>query len=120
MTTDPTTRDEIAKAVVELFSVHPDRRQLDCLMGIVASAVLHETVQANANNEAGYLADEGGFHPDWIYRARRNRQVAENGVPWLGELHKALGWHSGTIHAALSAVARLVAVEKERERKSAS
>lgn len=73
-------------------------------------------VETNALLEAGYLADEGGIHPDWIYAARRNRLVAEGKAEWLGELLKALEWQGGTIHQALSCVARIVQAEKDREK----
>lgn len=80
-------------------------------------AVLATVAEHNANLEAGFMADAGGMFPDWVYHARRCRQIAESKLTWLDELLRALGWQAGTIHQALSAVARLAAVAREQESK---
>jgi len=81
-------------------------------------AVLQAQADTAAALERDYLADAGGIAPNWIYAARRNRQIAEEKLTWLGELHAALGWQGGTIHEALSCVRRLVAVSKMVERET--
>ncbi len=54
-------------------------------------------------------------YPDWVYEARDAiRRQNENPPPWLPDLLAALGWQGGTVHAALRAVRRLVAADKER------
>lgn len=55
-------------------------------------------------------------YPDWVYEAREaiRRQNADP-PPWLPDLLAALGWQGGTVHAALTAVRRLVMADKDRQ-----
>lgn len=66
--------------------------------------------------ERGVHGATEGVYPDWVYEARESIRHANASVPWLADLHAALGWQGGTIHQALQAVRRLVAAETARER----
>lgn len=64
--------------------------------------------------EAGVKGEgiETAVYPNWVYAARDAIRHENDRLPWLPDLLKALGWESGTIHDALSAVRRLVEVDK--------
>lgn len=64
--------------------------------------------------ESGIRGDVTTVHPNWVYEARDAIQHQNANIPWLIDLLAALGWQSGTIHDALSAVRRLVEAAKPK------
>jgi hypothetical protein len=106
-----TLRDEIEAILLacEDFASPP-------LVSELHMMIMRRDIESADHLERGYRGEKGVF-PTWINEASRNRLVAEDGVPWLAQLHKALGWQGGTIHQALEAVSRLVALAEDVERK---
>ena len=79
--------------------------------------------ESNAYLEAGVrgTGKPTDVYPDWVYEARDAiRRQNDNPPHYLQELLAILGWQGGTYHQALRAVTRLVAAEKDRERKDKS
>jgi len=72
-------------------------------------------VQVTAYLEAGVLGKGGptDVYPDWVYAARDALRHQNEGIPWLPDLLRILGWQGGTVHQALQAVSRLVAASDE-------
>ncbi len=93
-------------------------RRMDAVV-TVERALQAKQIREFAWLEAGVL-DKGeptAIYPDWVYASRQAVRHANDDNPWLADLLKALGWQGGTIYQALSAVARLVAAEKQRDAK---
>ncbi len=74
-------------------------------------------MQTLAFIEDGIVNGKSGIYPDWVYESRQAIRHAQEDVPWLADLLHALEWEGGTIYQALNAVSRMVAAEKEREKK---
>ncbi len=77
---------------------------------------LQVQIETAAHLEAGVMGADG-VYPDWVYEARAAIQHQKDKTPWLPDLLRILGWQGGTVHQALSAVARLVAAEEQREKR---
>lgn len=120
------TPNDIAAAAERVSINQAENRQSfpDDYM-VLALAYLAEKRERELTFEVTHMADierairghktPGRAWPDWVYEARAAvKHMGENPPPWLADLHAILGWQGGTVHAALKAVQRLVAVEEER------
>lgn len=101
-----------------LFADIAEQAQAAISMGATTEE-LEEQAADCARWEKAVKTDAPGIWPSWVYEARQAIKHQNESIPWLADLHAALGWQGGTIYDALNAVHRLVAAEKERERKVA-